>query len=40
MENNLIYGEKVTLEELTELNEKYGIEFVFEDGKLAKIIHP
>lgn len=40
MEISLIYGGKATLEELVELNEKKGMEFVVEGGKISEIIHP
>lgn len=38
MELNLIYGGQATLEDLYELNEKKGFEFVAEDGTITSVI--
>ena len=40
MGSNLIYGHVVTLEEAYVLNEKYGFEFVVEDGVVKDVLHP
>lgn len=40
MDTNLIYGGEATLEDLYELNEKKGIEFVIENGMITGIIRP
>ena len=37
MELNLIYGGQATLEELIELHEKKGFEFVIEDGVITDV---
>ena len=39
MELNLIYGGQATLEELIELHEKKGFEFVIEDGVITNVLH-
>ena len=38
MELNLIYGGQATLEELIELHEKKGFEFVIEDGVITDVL--
>lgn len=38
MELELIYGGHATLEDLMELHEKKGFEFVVGDGKVTQII--
>lgn len=38
MELNLIYGGCATLEDLVELNEKKGFEFIIEDGKCTDVV--
>ncbi len=39
MELNLIYGGQATLEDLYELHEKKGFEFVIEDGVIVNVLH-
>ena len=39
MGNNLIYGHVMTLEEAYRLNEKYGFEFLIEDGEIKDVLH-
>lgn len=39
MDLNLIYGGQATLEDLYELHEKKGIEFVIEDGVITNVLH-
>ncbi len=39
MDANLIYGGQATLEDLIELHEKKGFEFVIEDGEISDVIH-
>ena len=39
MEINLILGGNATLEDLVELNEKMGYEFVIEDGQITEVIY-
>ena len=38
MEEKLIYGSTATLEDLYELHDKRGFEFVVEDGKVTGIV--
>lgn len=38
METNLIFSGNATLEDLYELNEKKGFEFVVEDGKVTQVL--
>lgn len=39
MEFSLIYGGNATLEDLVELHEKKGFEFVVEDGVITNVLH-
>lgn len=39
MEISLIYGGEATLEDLIELNEKKGVQFVIEDGVITDVIY-
>lgn len=39
MDMNLICGGEATLEDLIELHEKNGFEFVIEDGVITNVIH-
>lgn len=39
MEPNLIYSGQATLEDLYELHDKKGYEFVIEDGAVIEVIH-
>lgn len=39
MEPSLIYGGHATLEDLIELHEKKGFEFVVEDGVITDVLH-
>lgn len=39
MEPKLIYGGEATLEDLYELHEKKGYEFVIEDGVITNVLH-
>lgn len=39
MELNLIYGGEATLEDLYELHDKKGFEFVIEDGVVVDVLH-
>ena len=39
MELELIYSGKATLEDLQELNEKKGYEFVIENGGITDVVH-
>lgn len=39
MDVSLIYGGQATLEDLIELHEKKGFEFVIEDGVIKDVIH-
>lgn len=39
MELELIYGGQATLEDLIELHEKKGFEFVVEDGVIKNVLH-
>lgn len=39
MKNNMIYGKEATLEELYELNETKGYEFVIEDGRVTHVLY-
>ena len=39
MEIKLIYEGKATLEDLYELHEKKGYEFVIEDGVISHVLH-
>ena len=39
MDEKLIYGGQATLEDLYELHEKKGFEFVIEDGVITDVIH-
>ena len=38
MDISLIYGGDATLEDFYELNEKKGVEFVVEDGKVSQVL--
>lgn len=38
MELNLIFDGSVTLEDMCELNEKKGLQFVIEDGQITEVI--
>lgn len=40
MGNDLIYGHVMTLEEAYRLNEKYGFEFLIENGVITDVLHP
>jgi len=39
MELNLIYGNEATLEDLVELHDKKGFEFVIEDGVITNVLY-
>ena len=39
MEVSLIYGGQATLEDLYELHERKGFEFVIEGGKITNVIY-
>ena len=39
MEISLIYGGEAKLEDLIELNEKKGVQFVIEDGVITDVIY-
>ena len=39
MGSNLIYGHVITLAEACVLHEKYGFEFVIEDGVVKDVLH-
>ena len=36
---DLIYGGQATIEDLIELHEKKGFEFVIEDGVITDVLH-
>lgn len=38
MDLNLIFGGDATIEDLIELHDKKGLEFVVEDGQISEII--
>lgn len=39
MELELIYGQQATLEDLYELHDKKGFEFVIEDGEIKDVLY-
>ena len=39
MDEKLIYSGQATLEDLYELHEKKGFEFVIEDGVIVNVLH-
>ena len=39
MGTNLIYGHEITVAEACVLSEKYGFEFVIEDGVVKDVLH-
>lgn len=39
MNKQMIYGHVVTLEEAYVLNEKYGFEFIIENGVVKDVLH-
>ena len=39
MDYELIYSGQATIEELVELHEKKGFEFVIEDGVITHVLH-
>lgn len=39
MELNLLYGQEATLEDLCELHDKKGFEFVIEDGVITDVLY-
>ncbi len=39
MELNLLYGQEATLEDLYELHDKKGFEFVIEDGEITDVLY-